>query len=202
MTTQDATMTNDTAHDHGDHGDLSVFGFWVYLMTDCIVFGCLFTSFAVLRHQFAGGPTAQSVFELNGVAIETALLLISSLTYGFAMLQARKKNKGAVMGWLVITALLGAGFLYYEIEEFCHLVSVGAAPNVSAFWSAFFTLVSTHGLHVTLGIIWMIVLMIQMSSKGLTSRMITRLTCLSLFWHFLDVVWICVFSFVYLLSMV
>lgn len=188
-------------HDH-EHENHSFFGFWMYLMSDCILFGCLFASYAVLRYQFAGGPAPSSLFELSGVAMETALLLVSSLTFGFAMLQAYRKNTNGTLVWMVISALLGLGFLILEVREFIHLVGMGASPNVNAYWSAFFTLVSTHGIHVTIGLIWMVVLMIQVAGKGVNSAIMPRLTCLSLFWHFLDIVWICVFSFVYLLSMV
>lgn len=197
------TMTVNTSphtHEH-EHENHSFFGFWMYLMSDCIIFGCLFASYAVLRNQFAGGPTSKEMFELGNVAIETALLLTSSLTFGFAMLQAYRNNKGGTLLWMIVSAILGVGFLVLEIQEFISLVGHGAAPSVSAYWSAFFTLVSTHGLHVTLGLIWMVVLMIQVMTKGLTKAMMPRLACLSLFWHFLDLVWICVFSFVYLLSM-
>lgn len=198
-TTMTANVSTDV-HEH-EHENHSFFGFWLYLMTDCIIFGCLFASYAVLRNQFAGGPTSKEMFELGNVAIETALLLTSSLTCGFAMLQARRNNKSATLLWFLITAVLGLGFLVLEVREFIELVGRGASPTVSAYWSAFFTLVSTHGIHVTLGLIWMFVLMVQVSIKGVNSVMMPRLACLSLFWHFLDIVWICVFSFVYLLSM-
>jgi len=179
----------------------SVFGFWLYLMTDCIVFASLFAVFAVMSHQFAGGPSGKDLFEIPGVALETAALLLSSITYGFAMLGAHKGKKGVVLGWLAVTFVLGAAFLVLELREFAHLISVGAGPDRSAFWSSFFTLVGTHGLHVTFGLLWMIVLCVQViRSPELTERELTRLTCLSLFWHFLDIVWIGVFTFVYLAS--
>jgi cytochrome o ubiquinol oxidase subunit 3 len=179
----------------------SVFGFWLYLMTDCIVFASLFAVFAVMSHQFAGGPSGKDLFEIPGVALETAALLLSSITYGFAMLGAHKGKKGVLLGWLAVTFVLGASFLVLEMREFAHLISVGAGPGRSAFWSSFFTLVGTHGLHVTVGLLWMIVLCVQVvRSPELTERELTRLTCLSLFWHFLDIVWIGVFTFVYLAS--
>jgi cytochrome o ubiquinol oxidase subunit III len=181
----------------------SVFGFWLYLMTDCIIFASLFAVFAVMSHQFAGGPTAKDLFEIPGVALETAALLLSSITYGFAMLGAHKGKKGVLLFWLAVTFLLGASFLVLEMREFAHLISVGAGPDRSAFWSSFFTLVGTHGLHVTCGLLWMIVLSVQViRSPELTERDLTRLTCLSLFWHFLDIVWIGVFTFVYLTSVI
>ncbi|CAK7192732.1 Cytochrome bo(3) ubiquinol oxidase subunit 3 [Commensalibacter sp. Nvir] len=199
--TENIMTVNSVSEEH-EHQNHSVFGFWIYLMSDCIIFGCLFASYAVLRFQFAGGPTAKEMFELPGVAMETALLLVSSLTFGFAMIEAYKGKKTGTVFWMIVSAILGAGFLFLEIKEFIYLIAHGASPDVSAFWSTFFTLVSTHGLHVTLGIIWMIVLIVQILLKGINSKMLPRLACLSLFWHFLDIIWICVFSFVYLLSMV
>ncbi|HEY1998740.1 cytochrome o ubiquinol oxidase subunit III [Paraburkholderia sp.] len=177
----------------------SVFGFWLYLMTDCVLFASLFAAFAVLAHQFAGGPTGKDLFDIPGVAMETAVLLLSSITYGFAMLGAHKRKSGVVLGWLAVTFVLGATFLWFELNEFSHLLAEGAGPSRSAFLSSFFTLVATHGLHVTVGLIWMVVLAVQIIIKPeLSEREITRLSCLSLFWHFLDIVWICVFTFVYL----
>jgi cytochrome o ubiquinol oxidase subunit III len=190
-------------HGHEHHESHSVFGFWLYLMTDCFLFASLFVTFAVLGHQFAGGPTAKDLFDIPGVAMETALLLLSSITYGFAMISAYQRQNGAVLKWLAVTFLLGVGFLVLEMQEFAHLIHEGAGPQRSAFFSAFFALVGTHGLHVTIGLIWMAVLMVQVIKKpNLTQREITRLTCLSLFWHFLDIVWICVFTFVYLASVI
>ncbi|SEA68298.1 cytochrome o ubiquinol oxidase subunit III [Paraburkholderia sartisoli] len=177
----------------------SVFGFWLYLMTDCVLFASLFAVFAVMAHQFAGGPSGKDLFDIPGVALETAVLLLSSITYGFAMLGAHRRKSGVVLGWLAVTFVLGLAFLWFELNEFAHLIAEGAGPGRSAFLSSFFTLVGTHGLHVTVGLIWMVVLAAQIVIKPeLSEREITRLTCLSLFWHFLDIVWICVFSFVYL----
>ena len=143
------------------------------------------------------------LFNLTDVQYETALLLSSSLTFGFALISATRNKTGLTLLWLAVTFALGAGFLYLEMHEFAHLIAEGAGPGRSAFWSAFFTLVGTHGLHVTIGMIWMLVLMVQMVLKtGTDERRLRRLACLSLFWHFLDIVWICVFSFVYLASVV
>jgi cytochrome o ubiquinol oxidase subunit 3 len=186
--------------DHHDHPPSnSVFGFWVYLMTDCVLFASLFATFGVLAHQYAGGPTGKDLFDIGGVAIETAVLLLSSITYGFAMLGAQQRKSGAVLGWLGVTFILGVMFLGLELREFSHLIADGAGPQRSAFLSSFFVLVSTHGLHVFFGLVWMAVLMLQVLRRPqLDEREVRRLTCLSLFWHFLDVVWICVFTFVYL----
>lgn len=197
-------MTADAAHAHDEHHESPVvFGFWLYLMTDCIIFGALFAVFAVLRDQFAGGPTGHEVFELSGVGIETAILLFSSITYGFGMIAAHENKVSTMRTWLEVTFLLGLGFLFMEIREFSHMIAEGNGPDRSAFLSAFFTLVGTHGLHVTCGLLWMAVLLFQTAGKTeLNERMIGKLTCLSLFWHFLDIVWICVFTFVYLMSVI
>ncbi|MCU1724819.1 MULTISPECIES: cytochrome o ubiquinol oxidase subunit III [unclassified Pseudomonas] len=193
-------------HDHGhddhhhDSGQMTVFGFWLYLMTDCILFASIFATYAVLSGNFAGGPSGHDIFELNYVLGETALLLFSSITFGFAMLQMYKGNKSGVLGWLAVTWLLGAGFIGMEINEFHLLISEGFGPSRSGFLSGFFALVGTHGLHVTAGLIWMAILMYQINKHGITNTSKTRMSCLSLFWHFLDVVWICVFTVVYLMG--
>ena len=179
---------------------MTVLGFWLYLMTDCILFASLFATYAVLSGGFAGGPSGHDIFQLDFVLVETAFLLLSSITFGFAMLKMFDGNKAGVLGWLAVTFLFGAGFIAMEIYEFHHLIAEGFGPDRSAFLSSFFALVGTHGLHVTSGLIWIIVLMIQVSKFGLTATNKTRLMCLSLFWHFLDVVWICVFTVVYLLG--
>ncbi|MBB6056011.1 cytochrome o ubiquinol oxidase subunit III [Tolumonas osonensis] len=187
-------------HEHHEAGSNSVFGFWIYLMSDCILFATIFATYAVLSTSFAGGPTGKDIFELPYVLTETFCLLISSVTYGFAMLAMHKGNQSGVIKWLAVTFLFGAAFIGMEINEFYHLISEGFGPDRSAFLSAFFALVGTHGLHVFSGLVWMIVLMIQITQNGLTATNNTRLMCLSLFWHFLDVVWICVFTVVYLMG--
>ncbi|NHB57143.1 cytochrome o ubiquinol oxidase subunit III [Acinetobacter shaoyimingii] len=188
---------------HHDDTDITVFGFWVYLMSDLILFGTLFIAFAVLSsHIPAGTPTPHELFgeSLGFVLTETFALLISSVTFGFAVLASYKKNVGQVLTWLAVTFVFGASFIGMELYEFNHLVHAGHGPSTSAFLSAFFTLVGTHGIHVTSGLVWMIVLMIQIKNNGLTTINTRRLACLSLFWHFLDIVWICVFSVVYLMG--
>ena len=192
------------AHGNAEHEDTTtVFGFWLYLMTDCVIFAALFGVFAVMRTQFAGGPTAQELFELPGVGLETAILLVSSITYGFGMLAAHAGSMSRFRAWMILTFVLGLAFILLEIREFSHLVEIGAGPDRSAFLSSFFTLVGTHGLHVTVGLIWMAVLLVQsLGQTRFSPKALTRLTCLSLFWHFLDIVWVCVFSFVYLMSVV
>ena len=186
-------------HDH-DSGGNTVFGFWLYLMTDCVLFACVFATYAVLVNHTAGGPSGKEIFELPYVLGETFLLLISSCTYGFSMLAAHRGSKSQALGWLAATFLLGAGFIGMEINEFHHLIVEGFGPDRSAFLSSFFTLVGMHGLHVTAGLVWMLVLMAQIKTRGLTPQNNTRLMCLSLFWHFLDIVWICVFTIVYLMG--
>jgi cytochrome o ubiquinol oxidase subunit 3 len=183
---------------HPENGTL--LGFWLYLMSDCLVFASLFATYAVLGRNYAGGPTGAQLFDLPLVALNTSLLLLSSITYGFAMLEMQKKQLRATLVWLGITGLLGAGFIGLELFEFVHLIAEGAGPQRSGFLTAFFSLVGTHGLHVTFGIIWLVTLMVQLRKHGLTPENGRRLMCLSMFWHFLDVVWIGVFTFVYLMG--
>jgi cytochrome o ubiquinol oxidase subunit 3 len=185
-------------HAHGDGGTL--LGFWLYLMSDCLIFAVLFATFGVLGRNYAAGPSGADLFDLRLVAINTSLLLLSSITYGFAMLEMEKDRVDTTLRWLAITGLFGAAFLGIELYEFAHLIREGAIPQRSAFLSAFFTLVGTHGLHVTFGIIWLITLMAQLRQRGLIAENQRRLLCLSMFWHFLDVVWIGVFTFVYLMG--
>ena len=175
-------------------------GFWVYLMTDTLIFASLFLGYAVLGRNYAAGPTGVDVLELPLVAVNTAILLLSSITYGFSILQMQQDKKGGTMFWLVVTGLLGMSFVGIEIHEFAGMIAEGNGPWVSGFLSSFFTLVATHGTHVTFGIIWMITLLIQVGKFGLTPENKRRLFCLSMFWHFLDVVWIGVFTFVYLMG--
>ncbi|RUM20401.1 cytochrome o ubiquinol oxidase subunit III [Rhizobium phaseoli] len=177
-------------------------GFWLYLMSDCLIFAVLFATHGVLGRNYAAGPSPADLFDLPIVALNTSMLLLSSITYGFAMLQMERNAKAETLFWLAVTGLFGAAFISLELYEFIHLIHEGAGPTRSAFLSSFFTLVGTHGLHVTFGIIWLITLMVQVSMHGLIEANRRRLMCLSMFWHFLDVVWIGVFSFVYLLGVV
>lgn len=187
------------AHEpHPENG--TSLGFWLYLMSDCLIFAALFATYGVLGRSYAGGPTGAQLFDLGLVAINTAFLLASSITFGFALIQKQKANLGGTQLWLAVTGVLGLCFLGVELYEFAHLIGQGATPQRSAFLSAFFTLVGTHGLHVTFGLIWLVVLMLQLRKHGLTRENSRRLMCLSMFWHFLDVVWIGVFTFVYLMG--
>ncbi|MDB5773999.1 MAG: cyoC [Herbaspirillum sp.] len=183
---------------HPENG--TMLGFWLYLMSDCLVFACLFATYAVLGRNYAGGPTGADLFELPLVALNTALLLVSSITYGFAMLESQRQRLRSTLMWLAVTGLLGACFIGFELSEFVHLIHEGAGPQRSGFLTSFFALVATHGLHVSFGIVWLITLMSQLGRHGLTPENRRRLMCLSMFWHFLDVVWIGVFTFVYLMG--
>lgn len=190
-------------YDHsGEHHppNSTMLGFWLYLMSDCLIFAVLFAVYAVLGRSYAAGPSGADLFDLPLVAVNTALLLFSSITYGFAMIATQARKKGQVLAWLAVTGLFGLGFLGIELYEFHHLIHEGAGPGRSAFLSSFFTLVGTHGLHVTFGCIWLVTLMFQVNKLGLTPANRRRLMCLSMFWHFLDVVWIGVFTFVYLMG--
>ena len=185
---------------HHDYAGDTLLGFWIYIMSDCILFATLFAAYAVLSTGFAGGLTPADLFDLNFVAVETGLLLFSSFTFGMAMLGAQKKDMFQLLLWLGITFALGLGFLCMEVYEFWHFSHEGAGPTSSAYWSSFYALVGTHGLHVFSGMLWMIFLVIHLLRDGITETNHTRLACLSMFWHFLDVIWICVFSLVYLVG--
>jgi len=187
-------------HEHPE-GHSTLLGFWIYLMSDCLIFAVLFATFGVLGTSYAAGPGPRELFDLNLVALNTTMLLLSSITYGFAMLTMEKDRKAATLAWLAVTGLFGLAFLSIELYEFHHLIAEGATPQRSAFLSAFFTLVGTHGLHVTFGTLWLVTLMVQVAQRGLIVANKRRLLCLSMFWHFLDVVWIGVFTFVYLMGM-
>ncbi|MCZ8511702.1 cytochrome o ubiquinol oxidase subunit III [Paenibacillus filicis] len=187
-------------HDHPDMEEMRTFGFWIYLMTDVMIFGTFFATYIILRGNTNGGPGPADLFELGGVIASTFILLTSSYTCGLALLAMNKGNRQALIGWLGITALLGAVFIGLEVSEFTHLVHEGATMGTSAFLSAFYTLVGTHGLHVLVGLVWMVALIIQLTKKGITPVTKRKVNVISLFWHFLDVVWIFVFTVVYLMG--
>jgi len=176
-------------------------GFWIYIMSDCLLFSVLFAAYGVLGGNYAAGPSPKDLFDLNVVALNTTMLLLSSITYGFAMLSMQENRVARTQLWLAVTALFGLSFIGIELHEFYGMISEGATPQRSAFLSSFFTLVGTHGLHVTTGLVWMVTLMVQVGQRGLIEANRRRLLCLSMFWHFLDVVWIGVFTFVYLMGM-
>lgn len=189
-----------TEDHHPENG--TMLGFWLYLMSDSLIFAILFATYGVLGGSYAGGPGPKELFDLNLIALNTSLLLLSSITYGFVMIEMQRKRLKPAMTWLAITGLLGLGFLAIEIYEFGHLISLGAGPDRSAFLSSFFTLVGTHGLHVAFGCLWLVVLLVQLKQRGIDPVTWRRVSCLSLFWHFLDVIWIGVFSYVYLIGVV
>lgn len=193
-----APVFYDDGSHHPQQGTL--LGFWLYLMSDCLIFAVLFAVYAVLGRSYAAGPSGADLFDLPLVAVNTGLLLFSSITYGMAMIAMQHGRKKQLLQWLGVTGLLGLGFLAIELYEFSHLIHQGAGPQRSAFLSAFFTLVGTHGLHVTFGCLWLVTLMVQVNKVGLTTANKRRLVCLSMFWHFLDVIWIGVFTFVYLMG--
>jgi len=198
LTADEVTARYLVREHHPEQGTL--LGFWIYLMSDCLIFASLFATYAVLGRNYAGGPTGAELFDLSLIAINTGFLLLSSITFGFAMISAQAKKLKATLVWMGVTGLLGLAFLSLELYEFHHLIHEGAGPSRSGFLTAFFSLVGTHGLHVLFGAIWLVTLMVQLSKHGLTAENFRRLQCLSLFWHFLDVVWIGVFTFVYLMG--
>lgn len=180
----------------------TLFGFWVYLMTDCVLFASLFAAFAVLRYNTYGGPNGETLFSLSFVLTETLILLTSSFLCGLGILAARRGDKRLVLVFFGLTFLLGMTFLGLELHEFSHLYHDGDSWRRSAFLSSFFTLVGTHGAHISMGLIWMGTMLYRVSQAGLTQSNIKRLTMLSLFWHFLDIVWIFIFTVVYLMGLV
>jgi cytochrome o ubiquinol oxidase subunit III len=176
------------------------FGFWIFLLSDIVMFSCFFATYAVLLKQTAGGPGGAELFDLRSVAAETALLLLSSFTCGLAMIAADVRNAFWYQIAMAVTCLLGLGFLALEFREFAELVGRGAGPTRSAFLSAFFTLVGCHGAHVSAGILWLLTMMAQVLAKGFRADIMRRLLCFALFWHALDIIWVAIFSVVYLLG--
>ena len=192
-------LVEEADHDHGGAGG-TMLGFWIYLMSDALIFATLFATYGVLSTSYAGGPAPRQIFELPLVAVNTAMLLFSSVTYGMAMIDMEAGRVRATQAWLAVTALFGLAFVGIELHEFAGLIAEGATPQRSAFLSGFFTLVGTHGLHVSFGLIWIMVMLVQVGQRGLIAENRRRLMCLGMFWHLLDVVWIGVFTFVYLLG--
>lgn len=177
--------------------DTKVFGFWVYLMTDLVIFAALFACFIVLRGNTFGGPTAKELYHFPSVLAETLILLTSSFTCSLGMLSIHRKHKTWAIIWFILTFLLGASFLYIEISEFHDFIEKGAGWQRSAFLSSFFTLVGTHGLHITVGLLWMVVMMFRIALRPLNHHSVSRIFRMALFWHFLDFVWIFIFTVVY-----
>lgn len=181
---------------------MNILGFWVFLGAEIILFSTLFGVYGVLNQRYAGGPTHLDIIDFNGVMIQTILLLTSSFTMGLAIFEMRKHNLKKLILWFAITLLLGGGFLFFEIKEFIHYIHLGATMQTSAFLSSLFVLLGTHGAHVTLGIGWAIMVIIQLCRKGLTPTTARKTFIIGLYWHFLDVVWIFIYTFVYLKGLV
>ena len=178
------------------------YGFWIFLLSDIVMFSTFFAAYAVLVNETAGGPSGRDLFRLDIVAFETAFLLLSSFACGVASIGARAHRDGMYYGAMAVTALFGAGFLLLEIREFVFMIAIGAGPQRSAFLSAFFTLVGCHGLHVTLGLMWLLTMMAQVFAKGYRPDILRRILCFALFWHTLDIIWVAIFTVVYLLGVV
>jgi cytochrome o ubiquinol oxidase subunit III len=207
-------VTDAVLHGHGDQTLLggrphdgpaskritTGYGFWIFLLSDIVMFSCFFAAHAVLLGQTAGGPKGAELFDLRSVAAETALLLLSSFTCGLAMIAADVRNAFWYQVGMAVTCLLGLGFLALEFREFADLVGRGAGPTRSAFLSSFFTLVGCHGAHVSAGILWLLTMMAQVFAKGFRADIMRRLLCFALFWHALDIIWVAIFSVVYLLG--
>jgi len=200
MIDQESTLVTSLRQREYDADATTIFGFWVYIMTDCVLFAGLFATFAVLRNNTFGGPPGKDIFSLPYVLTETLILLTSSFTCGLAVLSARRSDKNRTLFWFGLTFLLGLIFLIMELSEFRHLAIEGNSWRRSGFLSSFFTLVGTHGLHITAGLTWMGIMMLKIVSSGLTRSNVRKLTLLSLFWHFLDIIWIFIFSIVYLMG--
>jgi cytochrome o ubiquinol oxidase subunit 3 len=178
------------------------FGFWIFLLSDIVMFSAFFAAYSVLVNETAGGPSGRELFHLDIVAFETAFLLLSSFACGVASIGARAHRDAMYYGGMAVTALFGAGFLFLEIREFVGMIDIGAGPQRSAFLSAFFTLVGCHGVHVTLGLMWLLTMMAQVFAKGYRPDILRRVLCFALFWHTLDIIWVAIFTVVYLLGVV
>jgi cytochrome o ubiquinol oxidase subunit 3 len=185
---------------HHDDDSKSELGFWVYLMTDCMLFASLFATYAVLRNGVHDGPTSTEIVNLNFVLIETLALLTSSFLFGFVIQSARKGKTKLTLGWLSAVAVLGVSFICMELYEFTHLAHEGHSWRTSAFLSSFFTLVGTHGIHIIVGLLWIFVMFYLITKRGISSSITRKLRLLGMFWHFLDVIWIFIFTIVYLLG--
>ncbi len=181
-----------------EDGALKIFGFWIFLATDLILFACLFSMYQILHLNTAGGPMEQDLYNVPEFTAETLILLVSSFTCGLATQEMRKGHRGALMAWLIVTILLGLSFIFLEVREFVDYVGRGATMQRSAFLSSFFTLVGTHGCHVSLGILWMLSILYQLWRYGIQAVTARKVFIVGLYWHFLDVVWVFIFTVVYL----
>lgn len=198
-------MSNEYPGVRSEHDEQPrLFGFWLFLMSDALIFALLFAVYATMIHATDGGPSGKDVFELKSSAIETLLLLVSSFTFGMASLNLkyRPHTLGPLVGWLVLTLVLGLGFVALELNDFRIMVEHGATAQRSGFLSAFYALVSTHGLHVSAGCLWLALMLVQLKVFGLDATVKLRLMCLALFWHFLDVIWVAIYGVVYLQGLI
>ena len=210
MSTQEAAViglthggSEDTGLGHRGPESKSIvvpYGFWLFILSDMVLFSALFASYATLVHATDGGPATNQLFDRELVAVETLALLVSSFVCGLAMIAAKRENMLWTQGWLIPTGLLGLVFLAIEISEFAGMIAIGAGPQRSAFLSAFFTLVGCHGAHVTCGLLWIGTMMAQIWAKGFQPHIMRRLLCLSVFWHALDIIWVAIFTIVYLIG--
>ncbi len=200
MTSARATGGGETESVHYNSQEIKTFGFWVYLMSDLVIFSILFAVFAVQGHNYAGGPGPKQLFDIPYLFVETMFLLVSSLACGLSVVALQHGKRNQVLAGLIVTFILGLGFVTMEIHEFYGMIADGNGPTRNSFLSSFFTLVGTHGAHVSFGLIWILVMIAQLIKKGLTDGVNSRLMRLGLFWHFLDIVWVGVFTFVYLLG--
>jgi cytochrome o ubiquinol oxidase subunit 3 len=192
------------AHAAGGPASLRIvvaFGFWIFLLSDIVMFSAFFAAYAVLFRETAGGPSGRDLFHLDIVALETACLLLSSFACGVAGIGARARNDLMYYGCMAATGVLGAAFLFLEVREFAGMIAQGAGPTRSAFLSAFFALVGCHGLHVTLGLLWLLTMMAQVFAKGYRSDILRRVLCFALFWHTLDIIWVGIFTVIYLMGL-
>jgi cytochrome o ubiquinol oxidase subunit 3 len=209
MTTEAATIglthsgSEDTGLGHRGPESKSIvvpYGFWLFVLSDIVLFSALFATYASLAHATDGGPTSLELFDRTTAAVETAALLLSSFVCGLAMIAAKRANMVWTQVWLLLTGLLGLVFLVIELAEFASLIAEGAGPQRSAFLSSFFTLVGCHGAHVTAGLMWIGTMMAQIFTKGFREHIVRRLLCLTIFWHALDIIWVAIFTIVYLIG--
>jgi cytochrome o ubiquinol oxidase subunit 3 len=196
---------DDPARGHGAGGPAAkrvivAYGFWIFLLSDIVMFSAFFASYAVLSGNTNGGPSGRTIFDLRNVGVESAFLLLSSFSCGMASIAASVRSKPGFYVMMVVTFLLGAGFITLEVREFVSLIQAGDGPSRSAFLSAFFALVGCHGLHVSAGLLWLLTMIAQVFAKGFRPEILRRILCFSLFWHALDIIWVAVFTVVYLLG--
>ena len=196
---------DDPARGHGAGGPASkrvitAYGFWIFLLSDIVMFSAFFASYAVLSPNTNGGPSGRDIFDLHNVAVETVCLLLSSFSCGMAAVATGARNKTAFYAAMAVTFVLGAAFITLEVREFVSLIQAGDGPSRSAFLSAFFALVGCHGLHVSAGLLWLLTMIAQVYAKGFRPEILRRTLCFSLFWHALDIIWVAVFTIVYLLG--